>query len=488
MELEEMLARLKKSYEEGKITKELYDKNIAKLKADAEKAKAMEPAPAVKPAPVTRPKQVPAAQPKPASAEKPKEKVVEDEIDVLEDLFKREPPKVEVDDDDLGIELTADTKEEALLDEFMESLELEEEAKPVPRKPASDEDDELLLDELMDSLVLRDETEFDCPLCGTTLPKDTQMCTNCNARLDEAGELMEEVAIDGLADSIEDGLAELEGIAEEIIQEEVTAEAPKPEPVHEVQIVEVEGEKVEIPDKLDITEEELPKVHLFGMRYVDIIILVTVILLLVIFATFKLWAFENMTAVSTGLFFGIALMGFLATFLLFRISTSAIAAGDRQFRLGNYGDALNRYERAVRFSNKPATAWTSKGVAQKRLGEYGAALKSHNIALNLDPKNEVAWCNKGDLLYRLGRLEMALECYDNAIDINKRYAIAWNNKGTTLARLGNLDKAKHCQDIATRLKPKYTAAWVNKGEILAKLGRRDEAKACYIRARKLVAS
>ena len=540
VELEERVQRLKDALAAGKITQELFNANMAKIQKELDAIKAAAaPAPTTKECPICDtvndidaleckdcgmdmhvvdddepteapepavPKPVPAPQPvtpKPAIAKPaPKPAVTvppkaESDEDILADIMKQEDVSSE--------EPEAEADE---LDLFLESLSSEDEEKrsaaSTPKK-AADEDDDLLLDDLFDSLVLREE-ELECPLCGASLPKGTTMCTNCSAQLTEEGDLKEEVAIETLADSIEDGLAELEGLAEEIISEEVE-EVPAEEPVIETGVPVPEGEPqieppkitkpsaeepvvdtedIDIPDKLDITEEELPKIHMLGIRMIDIVVFGTVIGLVAVFAIFGLWDMANMTTMATGIFFGIAIAGMVATFMLFRISTSAIAEGDRQFKAGNYDQAMGNYERAIRFSNKPASAWTSKGVAQKRLGDYGAALRSHNAAIKLDPKNEIAWCNKGDLLYRLERLELALECYDNAIDINKRYAIAWNNKGTTLAKLGRFKEAKVCQDIATKLKPRYAAAWVNKGEILAKLGQRQEAIVCYQKAKKLV--
>ena len=462
MKLEERIQKLKEAYANGKVSKEIYEANVAKIQAEiAAEKKAKAPAPAPK-------------------------KEIKDEDAILADLLKREPPAAKDVDLDLGLGLS-DKKEpeDEELDDFLDSISKQKMDEP------SEKDDDLLLDDLFDSLVLREE-EFNCPLCGTGLPKSTLVCTNCNAHLTEEGELKKEVAIDSLAESIEEGLAELEDLAEEIISDEPAVEEVQPEPVPVLKpeakpaVEEPIDEDIDIPDKLEITEESLPKMHLLGFRLIDLVVFGTVIALVVIFFLFGLHDTGNFNTFTGGMFFGIAIAGILVSFLLFRISTSAIAEGDRQFKAENYQQAMENYERAIRFSNKPASAWTSKGVAQKRLGDYGAALRSHNAALKLNPKNEIAWCNKGDLLFRLGRMELALECYDNAIDINPRYAIAWNNKGTTLAKLERFEKAKKCQDIATRLKPRYAAAWVNKGEIYARLGNRDEAIICYQKARKLV--
>ena len=483
MDIEERLEKLKAAFAAGKIRKDIYEENLAKLEAE--------------------------------------KKMLQDEIgmdDLLSDILEGEIASNLKVDDDLGLDT------------------------PGPEAAGTEDDDgELLLDDLFDSLVLKEEM-IDCPLCGTSLLMGTETCSNCDARMSESGELIEEVSFDSLAESIEDGLAELEDMAENFALDDGAGDdladldeldelgeidddlAPAPAPAQPVPkasptIEPAEGrpvkpkakpvtkraakragktvpakaaEEPDIDEKVDvtpgdITEEEVAKVSMVGMRIVDLIIIGTLAGLFGVFIIFELYYLSNFNALSLGTFFGVAMGGILASFLVFRISSSAVAEGDRLFKAGKYEESLVHYEKAIKLSSKPATAWTSRGVALKRLGDFGGALRSHNTAIKLNPKNEIAWCNKGDLLFRLNKYDAALECYDNALDLNPRYAIAWNNKGTTLARMERYEEAKKCQDMATRLKPKYAAAWVNKGEIFAKLGNRQEAIACYKRAQKLVA-
>ncbi len=458
MEIEERLEKLKNAYAAGKVSKEIYEENLAKLEAER---KALQS---------------------------------DDGMDdLLADILEAEIALDQNVEKDLGLDTSSS------------------------EASGTEDDDDLLMDDLFDSLVLKEE-EVDCPLCGTSLPLGTQTCSNCDAKMSETGELIEEVSFESLAESIEDGLAELEDMAEdfaldddleegldeleEIIEEPAPSPAqPTPKVVPAVKRPAVKPvakpvpkkaiEEPEIDEKTDIapgdiTEEEVAKVSMVGMRMVDLIIIGTLGGLIAVFIIFKLYYLSNFNALNMALFFGVAIAGMLVSFLVFRISSSAVAEGDRLFKAGKYEEALAHYEKAIKLSSKPATAWTAKGVALKRLGDFGGALRCHNTAIKLNPRNEIAWCNKGDLMFRLNKYDAALECYDNALDLNQKYAIAWNNKGTTLARMGRYKEANECQDKATRLKPKYAAAWVNKGEILAKLGKRQEAIACYKRAKQLV--
>ncbi|MBI5000472.1 MAG: tetratricopeptide repeat protein [Euryarchaeota archaeon] len=236
---------------------------------------------------------------------------------------------------------------------------------------------------------------------------------------------------------------------------------------------------------IDVTEDELPKVHIFGSRFVDIVVIVTVILIFGIFIGLGMYTWANFTGLNVAILFSIAGGGMGATWMLFRASTSAVAEGDRLLRDGKYAEALAHYNRAIRIESRPTGAWTSRGVALKRLGKYDEAMRSHNMAIKLSKRNEVALCNKADLLFRAGRYEDAIEYYERALEVRPKYAVAWNNKAIVLARLGKLDEANSAESMAIKIRPKYAAAWINKGQIMAKLGRTNEAKVCYQRARTL---
>ncbi|MEW5937186.1 MAG: tetratricopeptide repeat protein, partial [Candidatus Thermoplasmatota archaeon] len=244
--------------------------------------------------------------------------------------------------------------------------------------------------------------------------------------------------------------------------------------------------RVEEPEiSFEVSEDELPKVHLLGSRYIDFVVMGDVIALVAVFAGLGMYHYTNLALWKLLLLFSIAGAGVLITALLFRISTSLVAEGDRHLKEGRFEEAIARYNLAVRLETRPAEAWTSKGVALKRLGRYDDALLAHNMALKLQPRNEVALCNKGDLLFRVRKYEDALKCYERAIEIRPKYAVAWNNKAIALAMLGRLQEAKEAEDIATKMRPSYAAAWINKGRILVRLGRPEEARLCYQRGRTL---
>ncbi|MCK4454977.1 MAG: tetratricopeptide repeat protein [Thermoplasmata archaeon] len=309
--------------------------------------------------------------------------------------------------------------------------------------------DKEIVDELLDSLLIEEEGDlFECPVCSSMIAVESSVCPDCGT---EFAELLEK-----------------------------PREKAKPE-----EEIEIPAEE-EVPVKVEVSEK-VPKLTTSSARMIDGIVIGTIVALVVVFVVFQMWDW-NVYSESTSpliVFAGIAVAGTLLGFVFFKISTSAVAQGDRLVKDGHYLEAIQHYNRAIRIGSRPATAWTSKGVAYKRLKQYDEALKCHDIALKMNPKNEIAWTNKGDVLFRLERFDEALEAFEKALDIRPKYAIAWNNMGATLARMGRFEDAKKCHDQAIKIRPRYPAAWLNRGEVLVRLGERDEAAKCLQKAKSL---
>jgi tetratricopeptide (TPR) repeat protein len=309
--------------------------------------------------------------------------------------------------------------------------------------------DKEIVDELLDSLLIEEEGElFECPVCSSMIAVESSVCPDCGT---EFAELLEK-----------------------------PSEEPKLPEEFDVDVEEEAPVKVEVSEKM-------PKLTTSSARLIDFVVLGTIVSLVVVFAAFQMWDWNvySDSTVPVIVFAAIAAAGTVLGFFFFKISTSAVAQGDRLVKDGHYVEAIQHYNRAIRIGSRPATAWTSKGVAYKRLKQFDEALRCHEIAIEMNPKNEIAWTNKGDVLFRLERFDEALKAFEKALDIRPKYAIAWNNMGATLARMGRFDEAKTCHDKAIKIRPRYTAAWLNRGEVLVRLGDRDEAAKCLQRAKSL---
>ncbi len=343
--------------------------------------------------------------------------------------------------------------EEEEIDKLLEDLgEMEAPAAAAPRDKGGLDIEKEIVDELLDSLLVEEEKEaeemFECPMCGTSLMADAVVCSNCGVEFEAPAPLAEEIP---------------------------------PPPAEEV----APEEKLEAAPKVEVSEADLSKLRGLSGRLIDLTVIGTLVALVVVFFAFGMYSATQITAASIGVFMGVAIAGMIVGLALFKISTSAVAQGDRLVKEGRYSDAIEYYNRAIRMNAKASTAWSSKGVAFKRMKEYDEALRCEDIAIQLNSKNEFAWCNKGDVYFKLGNYKEAVNSYDKALEIRPRYAIAWNNKGAALARMSKFEEARKCHDRAIKLKPRYVAAWLNRGEVLVRLGRRDEAEKALNRARSL---
>lgn len=359
--------------------------------------------------------------------------------------------------------------------------------------------------------VVSDESERQCPVCGATSPASASACGSCgvafayeattekvDALLDDLMGLSPTPLEDESAEESgpEPGPDEDEAVAEELFDSLLLEIQPSPEEAvvpdsSKETVAGIEGSPEpgsdvgRIPVLATPGDTESGKLLRVSGRVFDLVTFGSVGALIAVFAGFRMYEtpFNPSNVLPAILFAAIAAGGMVAAIILFHVSNSEIAQGDRLVKQGRHDEALIHYDRAIRMVRRPSYAWTSRGVAMKFLGRLDEALRCHENAIRLDPTNDVAWCNLGTVYFKKAELGKALECYDKAIHLRPKYAIAWNNKGVVLARMNQFQEADRCHTKATTLRPEYVAAWLNRGEVLARLGAREEAQRCLEKAR-----
>ena len=363
-----------------------------------------------------------------------------------------------------------------------------------------------------DRISLSDQANVSCPVCGASNPPDLDVCGACGFALatsratDRVDALLEDILDLSKAPPQEEPVGPSETESEDVDEEAAeqlfdsllveiqpsASDAGRPAPrstvsVRSEPLPEDLGGVEHVPVLATPADTEGRKLVRISGRMIDLVTFGSIAGLLAVFLFFRMYAnpFDPSNLLPIALFAAVAAAGMVSGAVLFRVSNSEVARGDRLVKAGRYEEALGHYERAIRIVRRPSYAWTSRGVAMKYLGRLDDALRCHENAIRLDAENEVAWCNLGTVYFRKGELGKALECYDKAIGIRPRYAIAWNNKGVVLARMNRFAEADTCHAKATKLRPEYVAAWLNRGEVLARLGSRAEAQACLERARSI---
>jgi tetratricopeptide (TPR) repeat protein len=86
--------------------------------------------------------------------------------------------------------------------------------------------------------------------------------------------------------------------------------------------------------------------------------------------------------------------------------------------------------------------WFKRGNELLSLGQYLEALDSYDRAIKINSKDSDVWNNKGMVLCALGLFEDAVWSFEKALEINPRNAHAWHNKGVALSRLGRDAEAR----------------------------------------------
>jgi tetratricopeptide (TPR) repeat protein len=155
-----------------------------------------------------------------------------------------------------------------------------------------------------------------------------------------------------------------------------------------------------------------------------------------------------------------------------------VEAGVGYVSINRYEQAVEAFERAVKFDEENAEAWVNKGFAHAEMGEYDRAIGAYDEALRVDEDGEFAaeaLVNKAYAEYE-SRRGNPLETVERALEEDERNAAAWYNRAVFLNERGNHEDALRCIDNALSLGQRGPRALGEKARALEELGRYDEAE------------
>jgi len=156
--------------------------------------------------------------------------------------------------------------------------------------------------------------------------------------------------------------------------------------------------------------------------------------------------------------------------------------GSELFQAGKVPEAINQYEKALRFKPDFAEAYSKLGVALVRLGRVPEAIEQYHQALRISPNDAEAHNNLGATLGQVGKLPEAIGEFETALRIKPDYAEAHCNLGVALGQAGRTQEAIDHWEEALRLKPDYVAAHNNLAGALNQEGKTDDAIRHYEQA------
>jgi superkiller protein 3 len=94
------------------------------------------------------------------------------------------------------------------------------------------------------------------------------------------------------------------------------------------------------------------------------------------------------------------------------------------FRLERYGEALEKYRKAIELDPKYAVAYFGWGYAWQKRERYAEAIKKYRKAIELFLMcAPIHW---GMALHSLNRYQDAMTKYQKAIELDSKYALAYS--------------------------------------------------------------
>lgn len=153
--------------------------------------------------------------------------------------------------------------------------------------------------------------------------------------------------------------------------------------------------------------------------------------------------------------------------------------------LGQQGDAIRHFERALALKPDYAEAHNNLAAALRDGGRFDAAEPHCRRVVALRPGSASAHFALGAVLQDQGRFADAVAAYEEAVRLRPGYPQAYNNLGVIRLEQGELDAAIAALELVLRLKADYAEAEYNLGTAYQEQGRFTEALARYERAQML---
>jgi Flp pilus assembly protein TadD len=142
---------------------------------------------------------------------------------------------------------------------------------------------------------------------------------------------------------------------------------------------------------------------------------------------------------------------------------------------GQSGDAIPRFERAIRMSPSYVRAYDNLGLALIKTGRPADAIGPLETAIRIDPAAPEPRNTLGVALSRTNRTREAIEQFETALRLRPDNPAALTNLGSALVSTGSIDDGTRLYEKALRLDPRYAEAHTKLGLVLAQKGKVQDA-------------
>lgn len=122
---------------------------------------------------------------------------------------------------------------------------------------------------------------------------------------------------------------------------------------------------------------------------------------------------------------------------------------------GNYSQAIEDFDKAIRLKPDVAEAFNNRGVAYDYKGDYERAIQDYDQVIKLRPDYAAAFNNRGLVYHEKGEYDRAIQDFDQAIRLKPGYAEAFESRGSAYLARGDYDRAIQDYGEAIKLEPNY---------------------------------
>lgn len=155
--------------------------------------------------------------------------------------------------------------------------------------------------------------------------------------------------------------------------------------------------------------------------------------------------------------------------------------GEKAYSEGNYGNAIELYNKVINLEPMFFEAWHKKGKALYSMKKYNEAIVCYDKTLEINEEHGEAFMEKGIIMVELNDYDGAIKNFDRAIELERNNIEALNYKVYSLYKKGNYEEAIRLSEKVLNLDQGDFIALYNKGMILEKEGK-DMAKDFYKKA------
>ena len=153
--------------------------------------------------------------------------------------------------------------------------------------------------------------------------------------------------------------------------------------------------------------------------------------------------------------------------------------GNMHKQMGEAGEALRSYKKAIRLDPGNAGAYNNLGNLFAAEGKSDEAIEAYKRSIEADPDSAGGYLNLGVAYFQQGRVQSSIELYRKVIELAPNSGEAYNNLGNAYRRLKKYEEAINAYEKAIRINAQYPDVYFNLGNAYFEAGRLEEAIAPY---------